>query len=89
MDNYMKDYLEAQINTSETKIKLMEAGLKAMMSNPDNIEVETLGSFVNAINNEKGINDTLKKRLSEYIADAAKEKEKAKIKLGLTGGTHE
>lgn len=89
MDNYMKDYLEAQINTSETKIKLMEAGLKAMITNTDNIQVEILGSFVNAINNEKGINDTLKNRLSEYIADAAKEKEKAKIKLGLTGGTHE
>lgn len=89
MDNRMKDFYESQIKTSETKIKLMEAGLKAMMSNPDNIEVETLGSFVNAINNERTSLISAKKNLEEHISGVAKKRQEAKIKLGIVGVMYE
>ena len=81
--------MKVKIKTSETKIKLMEAGLKAMMSNPDNIEVETLGSFVNAINNEKASLISAKKNLEEHISGVAKKRQEAKIKLGIVGVMHE
>lgn len=89
MDNYMKDFYEGQIKTSKTKIKLMEAGLKAILSNPDNIEVEGLGSFVNAINNEKTSLINAEKNLEEHISGVAKRKQEARIKLGIVGVAHE
>lgn len=89
MDNYMKEFYENQIKTSETKIRLMKAGLKAILSKPDNIEVEELGSFVNAINNEKASLISAKKNLEEHISGVAKRKQEAKIKLGIVGVDHE
>lgn len=89
MDNYMKDFYQGQIKTSETKIKLMEAGLKAILSNSDNIVVEELGYFVNAINNEKSSLISAKKSLEEHISGVAKKRQEAKIKLGIIGVAHE
>ncbi len=89
MDNYMKDFYEAQIKTSETKIKLMETGLKTLISRLNDVDVDELGCYVNAINSEKALLKTSKKNLEEYISGVAKKKQEARIKLGIAGVTHE
>lgn len=89
MDNYMKGFYEDQVKTSETKIKLMESGLKRILSDPNNIEVESLSLYVNAINSEKSFLLSAKKNLDEYVSGVAQKKKEAKMKLGIIEVAHE